>query len=99
MKGKPLRNGKTSTIISQPFSLVERKKEKHVIAGETLYLSVHSILYLSDRGCEITEKGKWRKGRNILFKKMIHELLAVQFMSQQCTVGVFGGVFREGVYQ
>lgn len=37
MKGKPLRNGKTSTIISQPLSLVERKKEKHVNAGETLY--------------------------------------------------------------
>lgn len=28
MKGKPLRNGKTSTIISQPLSLVERKKER-----------------------------------------------------------------------
>lgn len=69
MKGKPLRNGKTSTIISQPFSLVERKKEKHVNSGETLYLAVHSILYLSDRGCEITEKESGEKGEIFFLRK------------------------------
>lgn len=66
MKGKRLRNGKTSTIISQPFSLVERK---NAIAGETLYLAVHSILYLSDRGCEITEKESGEKGEIFFLRR------------------------------
>lgn len=32
------------------------------------------------------------KEGNLLLKKMIHGFQAKQLMSQQCTVGVFGGV-------
>lgn len=65
-----------------------------------LYLAAHRVLYLFDRGCEITEEESGeRGGGDIPFKKMIHGLEAEQLMSQQCTVGVFGGVFSEGVYQ
>lgn len=69
--------------------------------GKTLflYLAAQGVLYLFDRGCEITEKESGERGGNILFKKMIHGPEAVQLMSQQCTVGVFGVVFSESVYQ
>lgn len=41
-------------------------------------------------------KGEWRKEGKVLLKKMMHGLQALQLMSRQCTVGVFGGVFRRG---
>lgn len=65
-----------------------------------LYLAARILLYLLDRGFEITgKKRRVEERRNILFKKMIHGLEAAQLMSQQCTVGVFGDVFGQGVYQ
>ncbi len=69
-------------------------EEKHCFF---IWLLTEHFIYLTED--VKSQKRRVENGGNILFKKMIHGLEAVQLMSQQCTVGVFGGVFSEGVYQ
>lgn len=97
IKGKLTRSGETPTINSLYFFPNEKThdgSEKHSFC---IWLHTEYFIYLTED--VKSQKRCTEKWRNILFKRMIHGLLAVQFMSQQCTVGVFGGVFREGVYQ
>lgn len=80
--------------LSLPTRETHDGREKHHFF---IWLHTEYFIFLTED--VKSQKRRVEKGRNILFKKMIHGFEAEQLMSQLCTVGVFWGVFSEGVYQ